>query len=126
MYDTLYNWGDDGYVADGNKNGMLDGVNSGAQFPERFTYPDFPIALLANRMNVSEIYSGDTARNAYNKVMTYAGASLYGNTNGTTTLRRNEVDAQLFDSVVNQTGKLILDNAECGRSICIADLLTIG
>lgn len=109
-----------GNLVDSNKNGMLDGVNTGidmirndgGNYPERFTFEDLPLVLLMNRMHMSKQDQIDSAEDAYHKVMTYVGASVYGNYDGTTVLSHSDVDGQIINGVIHQTGKILLDNAE--------------
>ncbi len=115
-----------GNLLDSNKNGVLDGVNtgvdmiapgteSGSNYPERFTFPNdytIPLVLIKNRMNMPSLNHVDSAEEAYAKVMEFAGASLYHGQDGRTVLRHDAVDTQILEGVRNQTGRILLNNAE--------------
>ena len=115
-----------GNLIDSNKNGVLDGVNTGvdmitpgsessAKYPERFTFPNdytIPLVLIKNRMSMELLENVDTAEEAYAKVLQFSGASLYHNTDGSTVLQHDPIDSQIMDGVRNQTGKILLNNAE--------------
>ena len=115
-----------GNLIDSNKNGVLDGVNTGvdmiapgtedgSKYPERFTFPNdytIPLVLIKNRMNMALLENMDTAEVAYAKVLGFSGASVYRNQDGSTILQHDAIDAQIIDGVRNQTGKILLNNAE--------------
>lgn len=114
-----------GNLIDSNKNGVLDGVNTGVdmitpassdtKYPERFTFPNdnsIPLVLIKNRMNMALLENMDTAEVAYAKVLEFSGASVYHNPNGSTILQHDPIDTQIIDGVRNQTGKILLNNAE--------------
>lgn len=115
-----------GNMLDSNKNGVLDGVNtgvdmiapgseSGSNYPERFTFPNdytIPLVLIKNRMNMPSLNHVDSAEEAYAKVTEFAGASLYHGQDGTTVLRHDAIDTQILEGVKNQTGRILLNNAE--------------
>lgn len=115
-----------GNLIDSNKNGVLDGVNTGVnmigpgtpgdtKYPERFTFPDdysIPLVLIKNRMDMATLENVDTAEVAYAKVLQYSGSSLYHDQNGSTVLQHDPIDTQIIDGVRNQTGKILLNNAE--------------
>lgn len=115
-----------GNLIDSNKNGVLDGVNtgvdmiapgseSGSNYPDRFTFPydySLPLVLVKNRMNMALLENMDTAEVAYAKVLEFSGASVYHNPDGSTTLQHDAIDTQIIDGVRNQTGKILLNNAE--------------
>jgi len=114
-----------GNLLDSNQNGVLDGVNTGVdmigpastdtKYPERFTFPNdpsIPLVLIKNRMNMVSLDHIDTAEEAYAKVVEFSGASVYHNQDGTTKLNHDAIDAEILDGVRNQTGKILLHNAE--------------
>ncbi len=115
-----------GNMLDSNKNGVLDGVNtgvdmiapgseSGSDYPDRFTFPgdySIPLVLIKNRMNMPSLKSVDSAEEAYAKVTEFAGASLYHGMDGATVLQHDAIDAEILQGVKNQTGKILLNNAE--------------
>ena len=115
-----------GNLLDSNKNGVLDGVNtgvdmiapgteSGSNYPERFTFPgdySLPLVLIKNRMNMPSLNHVDSAKEAYAKVMEFAGASLYHGKDGSTVLQHDAIDTEILEGVKNQTGKILLNNAE--------------
>lgn len=115
-----------GNLLDSNKNGVLDGVNTGADmiapgaesgndFPDRFTFPNdytIPLVLIKNRMNMPSLNHIDSAQEAYAKVTEFAGASLYHGKDGTTVLQHDAIDTEILEGVKNQTGKILLNNAE--------------
>lgn len=115
-----------GNMLDSNKNGVLDGVNtgvdmiapgseSGNDYPDRFTFPNdysIPLVLIKNRMNMPSLKTVDSAEEAYAKVTEFAGASLYHGKDGTTILQHDAIDTEILEGVKNQTGKILLNNAE--------------
>jgi len=113
-----------GNLIDSNKNGVLDGVNTGidmispysdAKYPERFTFPNdytLPLVLIKNRMAMAELEQVDSAEDAYYKIMDFSGKSLYHNADGTTKLFHDDIDTEVLSGVQNQTGKLLLHNKE--------------
>lgn len=120
-----------GNVLDSNQNGVLDGVNTGidmigpassdTKYPERYTFPydsSLPIVLIKNRMEMKltddiPLYQSiDTAEEAYSKVLEFAGAAVYHNQDGTTRLGHDVIDTEIIQGVRNQTGKILIDNAE--------------
>ena len=115
-----------GNLIDSDKNGVLDGVNtgidmiapgtaSGNAYPERFTFPgdySLPLVLIKNRMNMPLLEKIDSAEEAYAKVLRFGGASLYYAADGTTALYHDDIDTQIIDGVIKQTGKILLNNSE--------------
>lgn len=115
-----------GNLLDSNKNGVLDGVNtgvdmiapgteSGSNYPDRFTFPgdyEIPLVLIKNRMDMPSLRTVDSAEEAYAKVTEFAGASLYHGRDGATILQHDAIDTKILEGVKNQTGKILLDNAE--------------
>lgn len=112
-----------GNYIDSNKNGVLDGVNTGidmiepakssTSYLDRATFgKETPVVLVKNRMDMPELSLIDSAETAYYKVVNYSGASIYHNADGTTTLFHDDIDTEILDGVKNQTGKILLHNAE--------------
>lgn len=112
-----------GNLIDSNKNGVLDGVNTGidmiepaqdsTKYLDRATFgADTPVVLMKNRMAMPELSVVDSAEDAYYKVVNYSGASVYNNTDGTTELFHDDIDTEILTGVKNQTGKILLHNAE--------------
>ncbi len=112
-----------GNLIDSNKNGVLDGLNTGidmiepaqgsTSFLDRVTFgPETPVVLVKNRMAMPELSVVDSAEDAYYKVVNFAGASVYNNTDGTTELFHDDIDTEILTGVKNQTGKILLHNAE--------------
>lgn len=104
-----------GNLIDSNKNGALDGISTGlgmvdkpngdTLFTEKLNVPDQSAAIIMkNRMNMPKLDTIDSAETAYYKVINYSGASL----------KRDRIDQDLIDSVVNQTGKLLLHHDQVG------------
>lgn len=115
-----------GNLLDSNKNGVLDGANtgvdmiapgsqSGSDYPDRFTFPNdysLPLVLIKNRMNMPSLKTLDSAEEAYAKVLEFSGASLYLGKDGTAVLQHDAIDTEILEGVRNQTGKILLNNAE--------------
>ncbi len=114
-----------GNLIDSDKNGVLDGVNtgidmiepaqSGTKYLDRITFEEDgnpPVVLVKNRMNMPELSTVDSAETAYYKVVNYSGASVYNNTDGTTKLFHDDIDTEILTGVKEQTGKILLHNAE--------------
>ncbi len=112
-----------GNLIDANKNGILDGVNTGIEmiapvqsasdYLDRATFGrETPLVLVKNRMNMPELEYVDTAEEAYYKVLNFGGSSIYHNTDGSTSLFHDDIDTEILTSVKKQTGKILLNNAE--------------
>lgn len=112
-----------GNLIDSNKNGVLDGVNtgidmiepakSGTGYLDRATFgEETPVVLVKNRMDMPELSVIDSAETAYYKVVNYSGASIYHDTDGTTKVFHDDIDSEILNGVKNQTGKILLHNAE--------------
>lgn len=112
-----------GNLIDSNKNGILDGVNTGidmiapvqsaSDYLDRTTFGrETPLVLVKNRMNMPELEYVDTAEEAYYKVLNFAGSSIYHNQDGSTVLFHDDIDTEIIAGVKNQTGKILLNNAE--------------
>lgn len=112
-----------GNLIDSNKNGILDGVNTGidmiapvqsaSDYIDRATFGrETPLVLVKNRMDMPELDYVDTAEEAYYKVLNFGGASLYHNADGSTKLFHDDIDTEIITSVKKQTGKILLNNAE--------------
>ncbi|MBO5228451.1 MAG: hypothetical protein J6B39_05610 [Lachnospiraceae bacterium] len=112
-----------GNLIDSNKNGILDGVNTGIEmiapvqsasdYIDRTTFGrETPLVLVKNRMNMPELEYVDTAEEAYYKVLNFGGSSIYHNADGSTALFHDDIDTEIITGVKKQTGKILLNNAE--------------
>lgn len=112
-----------GNLIDSNKNGILDGVNTGidmiapvqstSDYIDRTTFgSETPLVLVKNRMAMPELDYVDTAEEAYYKVLNFSGSALYHNPDGTTTLFHDDIDTEIITGVKEQTGKILLNNSE--------------
>ncbi len=112
-----------GNLIDSNKNGILDGVNTGidmiapvqsaSDYLDRATFGrETPLVLVKNRMDMPELDYVDTAEEAYYKVLNFGGSSLYHNADGSTELFHDDIDTEILTSVKEQTGKILLNNSE--------------
>lgn len=112
-----------GNLIDSNMNGILDGVNTGidmiapvqsaADYLDRATFGrETPLVLVKNRMDMPILDHIDTAEEAYYKILNFGGASVYHNADGTTELFHDDIDTEILTSVKEQTGKILLNNAE--------------
>ncbi|WP_156889591.1 OmpL47-type beta-barrel domain-containing protein [Paenibacillus harenae] len=77
---------------DGNKNGILDGTDTGTEMMEA----ERPSLLVPERFEYPPVHTHEP-ETAYEHVLDYAGASLL----------RDKVDQRVIDSVRNQTGVII-------------------
>lgn len=101
-----------GNLIDSNKNGILDGTNTGldmitgpdssTKFTERLNVDGVCVVVMNKRIGFPELSHVDDALTAYNKVMDYAGASLH----------RDQIDKDIIEAVRNQTGKILLHHDE--------------
>ncbi len=116
-----------GNLIDSNKNGILDGVNTGldmiaplqteSSYLDRTTFGvEAPIVIVKNRMNMPKIEQVDTADEAYYKVLKFGGASIYHNADGSSILSHDDIDTEVIAGVKNQTGKILLNNAEISNA----------